>query len=568
MALRQLILRKKIEAAKAQLETLRAKDADFLTRKTELETREAELEAAVNEVTDETPDADKAAVEESVTAFETDKKTYDEEQAGHDTAKSDLETEIQGLEAELKDLDERSKPKPAAAPTPAADQRKDNKHMENRKRFFGMDREERSRFFARDDVKGFIDNFRAIKTRGVTNGDLTVPEVMMEVLRDNMEQYSKLIKYVTVKQVKGKARQNILGAVPEGVWMEATGALNELDMTLNQIEVDGFMVGGIIWIHNTLLEDSDMALGSEIMVQLAQAAGKGVDRGILYGTGSKMPLGIVPRLAQTSEPSDWGDYAPTWTDLHTSNIKKLNISGSTGATFYAALIAALGVAKTNYSNGECFWVMNRKTHIDLMAKALAFDAAAALVAGVKNQMPIVGGDIVELEMVGDYEIVGGFGSVYTLVEREGSKIESSSHAKFKENLTGFKGYARYDGQPVFGEAFVVVSYDNSDAATSSTFPTDYANTDLGALTVTSVAGTASGDSLVTVGGAESSGTTLGYKIGGKAADVKSGDTNTGYDTLTSPAQVTVATGKIITVVEFDGNGRAIKVGSAQTVAKA
>ncbi len=568
MALRQLILRKKIEAAKAQLETLRAKDADFLTRKTGLETREAELEAAVDEVKDDTPDEEKAAVEESVTAFEADKAAYDEEQAGHDTAKSELETEIQGLEAELKDLDERSKPKPTPAPTPAADERKDNKHMENRKRFFGMSREERSRFFAQDAVKGFIESVRAIKTRGVTNGELTIPEVMLDVLRDNMEQYSKLLKYVTLKQVKGKARQNIMGGVPEGVWMEATGALNELDMSLNQIEVDGYMVGGIIWIHNTLLEDSDMALGSEIMTQLAQAIGKGIDRAIPFGTGSKMPLGYVTRLAQTSKPSDWGTNAPAWTDLHSSNIIKLNIGSLTGAAFFAALIAALGVAKPNYSNGECFWIMNRKTHTDIMAKALAFDAAAALVAGVKGQMPIIGGDIVELEITGDYEISGGYGSVYNLVEREGSKVESSSHAKFQENLTGIKGYARYDGHPVFGEAFVIVSYDNTDAATSSTFPKDYANTELGTLAVTSVAGTASGDTLITVAGAEASGTTLGYKIGGKAARVKSGDASTGYTVFTSPDDITAATGTVITMVEFDANGRAIKVGSAQVVAKA
>ena len=65
--------------------------------------------------------------------------------------------------------------------------------------------------------------------------------------------------------------------------------------------------------------------------------------------------------------------------------------------------------------------MNRATHTKLMTKALAFDAAAALVAGVHNQMPIIGGDIVELEMLAANEIVGGYGSAYLLAEsrREG-----------------------------------------------------------------------------------------------------------------------------------------------------
>ena len=152
-----------------------------------------------------------------------------------------------------------------------------------------MNAQERDAFFSRDDVKGFIGEVRAIKTRGVTNGSLLIPDIMLETLRDNMEKYSKLLSYVNVKKVGGTARQNIIGAVPEGVWMEATGALNELDMSFNQIEVDGFMVGGIIYVHNVLLEDSDIALGSEIMSQLGQAIGKGVDRAILFGTGTKMP---------------------------------------------------------------------------------------------------------------------------------------------------------------------------------------------------------------------------------------------------------------------------------------
>lgn len=566
MALRQLVITKKIQSLRKQLDDLRAKDAEFEKRKAELKTREAELEAAVNEITDETPEEDKTTVDESVAAYEADQKALDSEVKTNDEAKKGLEAEIEKLEEELGELDKRAQTPPAA--DPVRNEQRGEKRMETRVKFMGMNKEERSAFFAREDVKNFIAEVRSIKTRGVTNGSLTIPDIVLEVLRENMEQYSKLIKYVTVKRVSGTARQNIMGAVPEGVWMEATGALNELDMALNQIEVDGYMVGGIIFVHNTLIEDSDIALGSEIMAQLGQAIGKGVDRAILFGTGTKMPVGIATRLAQTSAPSNWGTYAPTWTDLHTANVKKLNIDGTTGAAFYASLIAALGIAKPNYSDGRAFWVMNRATHIKLMTKALAFDAAAALVAGVHNQMPIIGGDIVEIEIVGDNTIIGGYGSVYLLAERAGAKVDSSEHAKFKEMMTGFRGYARYDGMPVFGEAFVVVNFANADAATSSTFPTDYANTELGALVVASVAGTDVGDTKVTVTGTEVSGTTLGYKVGGKVAAVQSGDSTKGFTEFESGDDITVASGKIITVVEFDGNGKAIKIGSVSATAKA
>jgi hypothetical protein len=144
----------------------------------------------------------------------------------------------------------------------------------------------------------------------------------------------------------------------------------------------------------------------------------------------------------------------------------------------------------------------------------------------------------------------------------------SEHVRFLQDQTVYKGTARYDGAPVIGAGFVIVNINNASATTSKTFETDYANTELGALGVTSVAGTASGDTLITVTGGEVSGTTLGYKVLGKVAAVSSGDSKTGYTTFTSPDDITAATGKIITVVEFDAAGRAIKVGSCQVVAKA
>lgn len=573
MALRQLVITKKLQALRKKLDDLKAKDAEFEQRKAELKTREAELEAAVNEVTDETPDEDKAAVDESVEAFEKDQEALNSDIEANDSEKKKLEEEIQQLQAELDELNERAKTPPVYIPE-KSEQRGVERSMKTRMKLFDSI-EQRDAFFAREEVRQFISAIRDIKTRGVTNGSLTVPDIMLEVLRNNFEQYSKLAKYVNVKPVKGNARQNIMGAAPEGVWMEAEGAFNELDMSLNQIEVDGFMLGGIIWVSNNLLKDSDIALGSEIMEQLGKAIGKGADRAIIYGTGVKMPLGIVTRLAQSSKPDNWGTYAPEWKDLRTSNLKKLNINSQTGEAFFAPLIEALGAAKPDYSDGRAFWAMNRKTHINIMAKALAFNAAAALVAGINNQMPIIGGDIVELEFIDDNEIIGGFGSAYLLAEREGAAIEVSEHAKFAQHQTGFKGYARYDGMPVFGEAFVMVSFDNTDAETTSTFPFDYANTDLGELTVTSEAGTAEGDTKIKVSGQESSGTTLLYKTGIDVAKVHTGmkKTNAWKSFGTSPNFATGVNLKdltpdhLITVVEFDADGKAIKAGVARIVVK-
>src|SRR5665647_1401820 len=120
--------------------------------------------------------------------------------------------------------------------------------------------------------------------RAITGSELTIPEVMLETLRDNLNRYSKLVKYVNVRTVKGKARQNIMGAIPEAIWTEACKTLNELTLTFSQVEVDGYMIGGFIAICNATLEDSDEDLAAEILDALGQGMGLGVDKAIVYGT--------------------------------------------------------------------------------------------------------------------------------------------------------------------------------------------------------------------------------------------------------------------------------------------
>lgn len=566
MALRQLLKRSQLAAAQAESNKHKEQRAALDERRSSLQKREADAAAALEELTAESTPEERAAVEAEVAAIEAETAALNSDEQAYEAEQARLDGIVADIEKEIKELDERSAT-PQKKPNEKPVERKDDKIMETRTKFFGMTNEQRGAFFARDDVKGFIGAIRtACQSRAISGGKLTIPETMLEIIRDNLGEYSKLSKFVTVRRVNGTTRQNIMGTMPEGIWMEATGALNELDLSLNQVTVDGYMVGGFIPVHNTLLDDSDLNLGAEIMRALAYAIGSGVDWAILFGTGSNMPIGIATRLAQTTKPSGWSDNAPEWKDLHTSNIKKLNIATSTGAAFFASLIEALGIAIPKYSNGRAFWVMNRKTHIKLMAKALEFNAAAALVAGMNNTMPVIGGEIVEFEddKIADNEIIGGYGSVYLLAERGGAEITSSEHVRFLENQTLYKGYARYDGIPVFGEAFVMVNFANTDVTTTRTFPVDYANAEIGTLGVTAAAGTASGDTVLTVTGAEASGTTLKYVIGDRT--VKNGDKVTGYTALTSgTTQITATAGKTITVVELDGNARAIKVGKVAAV---
>ena len=85
-----------------------------------------------------------------------------------------------------------------------------------------MDAQTRSAIFEQDEVKNWLGEFRSAmkEKRAITNVGLTIPEVMLGVLRQNIEGYSKLLKHVNLKRVSGQARMLVVGNVPEAIWTE------------------------------------------------------------------------------------------------------------------------------------------------------------------------------------------------------------------------------------------------------------------------------------------------------------------------------------------------------------
>lgn len=459
--LRALMIRKKLDTKKAELEQLRATN-DF-------EKREAELEQAIAEA--ET-DEEKAAVEEEVTKFETEKADFEAKEKS-------LDEEVRALESELESVEKETEPAPAEPqPVPAEPEQRDRKEISNMetRKFFGMNHQERDAFFANENVKKFLSELRSLKggqQRAVTGGNVTIPTEILELIRQNIMNYSKLIRRVRLVPVAGKARQVVAGAIPEAVWTEMCANLNELNIGFMNVEVDGYKVGGYIPVCNALLEDSDISLATEVITMLGQAIGYALDKAILYGTGTKMPKGIVPRLLQTSDPSDPTTTIP-WVDLHVTNVK--SISGQTGVNLFKAIVTNAGAANGKYSRGAKVWVMNDATYTKLLAESLSVNAAGAVVAGVNGTMPVVGGDIEVLDFIPNNVIIGGYFDLYLLAEREGSTFERSEHAQFIQDNTVFKGTARYDGRPVIAEAFVAMDIAGGTVSTSGiTFAEDSAN---------------------------------------------------------------------------------------------
>ncbi len=455
MALRAIMLKAKIDKKREELKKLKEKDAEFATR-------EDELETAIGEAQTE---EEQQVVSGQVETFETEKKEHDEK-------KENLEKEIEDLENDLK-KEEQQPEEPVRAREPKGEKRT----MENRRKFFGMNAQERTAFLANENVKNFLQRVRELgfEKRAVKGADLTIPTEILDLIRENIMDYSKLVRRVRLRTVSGKARQTVMGTVPEAVWTEMCAKLNEIDFGFTQTEVDGYKVGGVIYICKATLEDSDYDLAEEIITALGIAIGIALDKAILYGFGTKMPLGIVTRLEQTSEPSDYPANARPWVDLHTSNVITID-SGKTGLEFFKEIVAAGGKTKNRYARGEKFWAMNETTYTKIKIEAMNFNMAGAIVSVQDGTMPVAGGDIVVLseDIIADNNIVCGYGELYLLAERAGSEFERSDDYRFAEDQVAFKGSARYDGEPVIAEGFASIGL-GSAPAKSATFAGDTAN---------------------------------------------------------------------------------------------
>lgn len=462
MALRALMLKKNLDNKRKALDELLQKDTEF-------EARSAELEISIGEV--ET-DEERSTVEEAISA-------YEEEKKAHDQAKADLDAEIRGLEAELEELEkEQEEPDPVPEPEPApTNERKESKHMETRK-FFGMTNQERDAFFAREDVKAYLSEIRSCmkEKRALSNVGLTIPEVMLGLLRENIIDYSKLYKHVTVRAISGTGRELIMGTIPEAVWTDCCANLNELDLGFNDTEVDCWKVGGFFAICNANLEDSDLDLAREVLTAIGQAIGLALDKAIIYGTGTRMPLGFVTRLVQTQAPADYPATARPWVDLHTSNVKSIAAS-VTGVALFKQILLDSGAIKGKYARGTKVWIMNDTTYTALKAEALTINAAGAIVSGIEGSMPVVGGVVEVLDFIPDNVILGGYLELYLLAERAGTKFATSEHYRFLADQTVFKGTARYDGQPVIAEGFAAIGINGVTPNATMSFAPDTANTE-------------------------------------------------------------------------------------------
>lgn len=344
--------------------------------------------------------------------------------------------------------------------------------------FDKMNLQERAALVANGEVKTFITRAKDMILRKISNAEITVPTVLRPMIREEISRESKMLKYVNHIYVPGDARIPVMGAIPEAVWTEQCAKLNELDFSMYMVELEAYKVGGYNAVCRYLAEDSEENILDTMMYAIAAGIAKALDKAILFGTGRKMPLGIVTRLIQITDPGDGGKYTLPWKNLIGTNAHTISRNAS-GEELIKSIMTGFAAADTKYGTGKQFFAMHPSTHLYIMAQTLSNNAAGALVAGMNDTMPVIGGDIVKIDDMPQGLIVGGYGVNYTIGERGNMTFDTNDRLRWIEEEILVKGTARYDGKPTNPAAFVAFAldeYDVEELVADVTFAPDNANT--------------------------------------------------------------------------------------------
>ena len=323
-----------------------------------------------------------------------------------------------------------------------------------------MNIQERSALVQREEVKTFVTRAREIITRGIQNVEITIPQIILPMLREEVERESKMMKYVNHMTVPGEGRMPIMGEIPEAIWTEQCAKLNELDLSMYLTTFSAYKVGAFYGVCKYVVEDSDENILDLLMYALAVGIARAVDKAILFGTGKNMPLGIVTRLLQTEDPGTGDQYSPAWVNLSASNVVTISTTDSKDKKLISAIATNFG--KVNHKTGTAmkFFAMNESTHMKLMTETISYTSSGALVSAVESKMPVIGGDIVIVEEIPDNIIIAGYGVNYPLLERGSMSFATSDQV----NPAAFMVFGIDGAVPATAAATVTFAPDRANAA--------------------------------------------------------------------------------------------------------
>ena len=413
MALKQLILNKKITERSAKITQLRADE-------TKLKDDEKELEVAVEEAK---TDEDVKLVEESADDLEKKIKENADEIAKLEKEKTDLEAQL----AEIEDEQPKVETDDEETDKKDGEQRKMAKQINTRNNNGVLTIRESLKI---EEVRSFYQNLANAMTekRSLAGAEKVVPLEVIDRIESKLGDYSTLLQEVTVEKIGGTSRAVIAGDIPTAIWFEiGKKALDELDDALEGVEFDGFGLGGYVAVPNIIIENSLINLASHIEDRLAKSIAKALDSAILNGTGTKQPTGVIKSAPVGNKVTSDG----TITDL----------------------IAKLATVDTDGTGNEVIAVMNRATYYSkIVPKTLAVAANGVLTGSYALPFRVV-----LSAYAADNQVIFGDFKQFLLAQRSEIRVESSTEVQFTSDNTVFKGVGFYDGKATKAKAFAVVT---------------------------------------------------------------------------------------------------------------
>ena len=443
MALKQLVLSKRMVGLKSQLEALRAKDTDFTTRSEALKTREAELEASVNEITETSTEEEKAAVDEAVAAFESDQETLEKEQGEHDEAKTKLEGEIADLQKELDELDQRSRlefPNTRSKEHGGEKRMKEYKEMgPNELREFG-EFLQTARWNPGDPAlrSKVVSGQKRDMNMGVgAQGGFLVPEQFSNALK-MIDEQSAIFRpraqvipagdppdaAITIPALDQSGANGVYAGVTVQ-WIAEGATKPETEPGFREIKLEPQEVAAHTVLTDKLLRNS-AAAGALVQSLLRKAIIGAEEDTFLSGTGVGQPLGIINHPAAIT----------------------IARAGA-NAIAYADIVNMFARAKFG---GKLAWIASQTTLPQLMTmvdtsshliwQASAREGTPGTLLGLpfllNDQSPVLGteGDLILVDL--DY---------YLIKDGSGISISASEHPLFTQNRTIIKAFWNVDGQP-------------------------------------------------------------------------------------------------------------------------
>lgn len=264
----------------------------------------------------------------------------------------------------------------------------------------------------------------SLRANHILGGQIEVPEQAMTRIKEIVKETSALYDEVLKVPVGTDGRI----VIDTGEFMFTWGALSEVDVQPQRLEVEDLTLGGYIKVCKSALEDTTINTYEYIEAMLAETLARALDHGMINGAGDYEtvlePVGVLKNLAPTNEVTS--DF--TIKDL----LSKVSL-------------ITQGDKK---DIGEVIAVMKRSTYYTEVLPQVTTNQETPNINGVRVKFT---------GAVGDNTILLGDFSQYLLTERAEGKITRSDDKYFTDDQSVFKLVSRYDGKPLNMNAFVKVT---------------------------------------------------------------------------------------------------------------